>query len=97
MRKFHFNFPTDYYNMPRLQIPCMLGEPVQCYCGRMFKDTQARGRHFRACPAWKQFSVEQKKEHRERVSFLNVLHGHNPERGRYKFCMEELLKLRIAS
>ena len=83
--------------MPRLQIPCMLAEPVQCYCGRTFQDAMTRGRHLRACPAWKQFSVEQKKEHRERVSFMNVLRAHNPERARYKFCMQELLTLRIAS
>jgi len=38
-------------------------------------------------------SPEQKKEHKERTKLLSILRAHNPNRGRYKFCMQELISL----
>ena len=76
--------------MPRQQLPWLIEEDVQCFCGRWFTTTQGRGRHLRACTVWKTFSAEVKKEHRDRIRLLSVLRSHNPERGRWKFVMQEL-------
>ena len=79
--------------MPRLQFPWLLPEPVTCYCGRVFENSELRGRHMRGCKTWKAMSREQKKEHKERTKLLSILRAHNPARGRFKFCMRELLSL----
>ena len=76
--------------MPRLQFPWLLEAPCQCFCGRHFSNTQDRGRHMRGCKTWKSMSPEEKKEHKERTKLLSILRAHNPERARYKFCMQEL-------
>ncbi len=76
--------------MPRLQYPWLLPAPATCFCGRYFDSTIDMGRHLRACPVWKTMSPAEKKEHKDRTHYLNVLRSHNPERGRFKFCMMEL-------
>lgn len=77
--------------MPRNQISQLDHQSVVCYCGKTFSNTVTRGSHLRACPVYKTFSPTQKKEHRERVKLLSVMRAHNPQRGRFKFCMQELL------
>ena len=64
---------------------------VTCYCGKVFESSVARGHHLKGCATWRAMTPVQKKEHRERVKLLAVLRNHNPMKGRFKFCMQELL------
>jgi len=78
--------------MPRNQCPYMKAGEIECYCGRPFENAQMRGRHLRHCKVYQAFSPEVKEEHRARTKLLSTLMSHNPERGRFKFVMIDLLK-----
>jgi len=64
---------------------------VTCYCKKVFPSSVARGHHLKSCPTWRGMTPVQKNEHHQRVKLLAVLRNHNPEKGRYKFVMLELL------
>lgn len=77
--------------MPRFSNRDFPLPPVTCYCGKVFDNTIKRGFHLVRCTAWQKMTVVQQEQHRERTKLLSILRCHNPMKGRFKFCLRELL------